>query len=375
MAVKEYPFYLKATVILIGVYYLVTILNLLQGILIPFAFAVLFAILLNPLYNFLLRFKFPRPLAVLVTVLSGVAFFALIGYLLSSQVASFSQSFPVLKVRFAQMTDGLEHWISQQFGVSIDKQVAFIKKSLDSGSAAIGSIVGTVFGTLSLVLIIPIYMFMLLLYKNLILNFLYEVFSDQHAEKVGEVLKQTKSAIQSYVVGLLIEMIMVSSLNSVALMIIGVKYAILLGVIGGIINILPYIGGFVSILLPVLIATVTKDGYSAQLEVIASYLLIQFVDSNIIFPRFVSVKVQINALVSLIAVFLGNAMWGIAGMFLMLPMVAVLKIIFDRVDDLKPWGKLLGDEIPMHHMGQVWGTRGRRKKTSSVDVQLKQEIK
>jgi predicted PurR-regulated permease PerM len=375
MAAKEYPFYLKATVILIGLYYLVTIFNLLQGILIPFAFAVLFAILLNPLYNWLLRFKFPRPLAVLVTVLSGIGFFALIGYLLSSQVSQFSQSFPVLKVRFGQMTDGLEHWISQQFGVSIQKQIAFIKSALDSGQAAIGSIIGTVFGTLSLVLIIPIYMFMLLLYKNLILNFLYEVFSEHNTEKVGEVLKQTKSAIQSYIVGLLIEMIMVSTLNSLALFIIGVKYAILLGVIGGIINILPYIGGFVSILLPVLIAIVTKNGYSAPLEVIVSYLAIQFVDSNIIFPRFVSVKVQINALVSLVAVFLGNMMWGIAGMFLMLPMVAVLKIIFDRVDDLKPWGKILGDEIPVHHMGQVWGRRGRRKKTDSVNVPLKEAIK
>jgi predicted PurR-regulated permease PerM len=375
MAAKEYPFYIKATVILIGLYYLVTIFNLLQGILIPFAFAVLSAILLNPLYNWLLRFKFPRPLAVLVTVLSGITFFALIGYLLSSQVSQFSQSFPVLKVRFGQMTDGLEHWISQQFGVSIQKQIAFVKSAIDSGQAAIGSIVGTVFGTLSVVLIIPIYMFMLLLYKNLILNFLYEVFSDQHADKVGEVLKQTKSAIQSYILGLLIEMIIVSALNSLALIIIGVKYAILLGVIGGIINILPYIGGFVSILLPVLIAIVTKDGYSAPLEVIVSYLAIQFVDSNIIFPRFVSIKVQINALVSLVAVFLGNMMWGIAGMFLMLPMVAVLKIIFDRVDDLKPWGKILGDEIPVHHMGQVWGRRGRRKKTDSVNVPLKEAIK
>jgi predicted PurR-regulated permease PerM len=375
MAVKEYPFYVKATVVLIGLYYLVSILSLLNGILVPFAFAILFAVLLNPLYNWLLRFKIPRPLAVTLTVLSGIVFTTVIGYLLSSQVAQFSQSFPVLKIRFGQMTDSLELWISQQFGVSIQKQVLFAKNALDSSRAAIGSIIGTVFGTLSLLLIIPIYIFMLLLYKNLILNFLYEVFSEKHSNRVGEVLAQTKSAIQSYIVGLLIEMIIVSALNSLALFIIGVKYAILLGVIGGIINILPYIGGIVSILLPVLIATVTKDGYSAQLEIIAAYLLIQFVDSNIIFPRFVSVKVQINALISLIVVFLGNAMWGIAGMFLMLPMVAVLKIIFDRVDGLKPWGKLLGDEVPVYHMGQVWVGRGRRKKTDSINVPLKEALK
>jgi len=336
----------------------------LNGILVPFAFAVLFAILLNPVYNRLLRFKVPRALAVTLTVFFGIGCTVLIGYLLSTQVAQFGQSFPVLKVRLGQMTDSLEHWIRFQFGISIQKQVLFFKNALDSSQAAIGSILGTVFGTISLLLIIPIYVFMLLLYKNLILNFLYEVFLEEHSKRVGEVLAQTKSAIQSYIVGLLVEMVIVSSLNSLALFIIGIKYAILLGVIGGIINILPYIGGFVAILLPVVIATVTKDGYSAQLEVIVSYLLIQFVDSNIIFPRFVSVKVQINALVSLLAVFLGSLLWGIAGMFLMLPIVAVLKIIFDRVEELKPWGKLLGDEVPVYHMGQVWGGRGRKKKVA-----------
>ncbi|WP_428331487.1 AI-2E family transporter [Mucilaginibacter sp.] len=363
MTVKQYPFYIKATVILIGLFYLVSILNVLSGILVPFAFAILFAILLNPLYNRLLRFKMPRALAVFCTLLVGIGFMALLGYLLSTQVAQFGQSFPILKTRFTQITDNLEHWISFQFGLSIEKQIIFVKNALDSSQAAIGTILGTVFGTLSLMLIIPIYVFMLLLYKNLILNFLYEVFSEEHSKRVGEVLAQTKSAIQSYIVGLLIEMIIVSGLNSLALFIIGVKYALLLGVIGGIINILPYIGGFVSILLPVLIATVTKEGYSAQLAIVLSYLFIQFIDSNIIFPRFVSIKVQINALISLIAVFLGNAIWGVAGMFLILPMVAVLKIIFDRIDDLKPWGKLLGDEVPVFHMGQVWGRRGRRKKT------------
>ncbi len=374
MADKPYPFYIKATVILIGLFYLVSILSALSGILVPFAFAVLFSILLNPLYNRLLRFKLPRPIAVLLTVLLGVAFTTLVVYLLSSQVAQFGQSFPVLKVRFGQMTDSLEHWIRGQFGISIQKQLLFIKNAVDSSQAAIGSVLGTLLGTVSLLLIIPIYVFMLLLYKNLIINFVYEVFSEEHSKNVGAILAQTKSAIQSYIVGLLIEMIIVSSLNSLALFIIGVKYALLLGVIGGIINVLPYIGGFVAILLPVLIAMITQGGYSAPLEVIGSYLLIQFVDSNIIFPRFVSIKVQINALISLIAVFLGNAMWGIYGMFLMLPMVAVLKIIFDRVEELKPWGKLLGDEVPVVHMGQVWGRRGRKKKMEPAAAPFKGAI-
>jgi predicted PurR-regulated permease PerM len=107
-------------------------------------------------------------------------------------------------------------------------------------------------------------------------------------------------------------------------------------------------------------ATVTHDGYSTQLGVIAAYLFIQFIDNNILVPRIVSSKVQINALISIIAVLLGNALWGLSGMFLSIPFIAVLKIVFDRIEDLKPWGKLLGDTVPTRNIGQVWLRRRER---------------
>jgi len=158
----------------------------------------------------------------------------------------------------------------------------------------------------------------------------------------------------------MIETAIVCTLNSLALLIIGVPSAVVIGVIGGILNLLPYIGGVIAIALPVLMVTITRDGYSAQLLVIACYLVIQFIDNNILVPRIVSKKVQINALISIIIVLLGGALWGIAGMFLSIPFIGVLKIIFDRVDGLKPWGKLLGDEVPTEHVGLVWQKRWDR---------------
>jgi predicted PurR-regulated permease PerM len=149
-------------------------------------------------------------------------------------------------------------------------------------------------------------------------------------------------------------------MNSAALLLLGVPYAILIGVIGALLNMLPYIGGLIAIALPVLMATVTHDGYSTQLGVIGAYLVIQFIDNNILVPRIVSSKVQINALISIIAVFLGNALWGLSGMFLCIPFIAVLKIVFDRIDDLKPWGKLLGDNIPTRNIGRIWQLRSKR---------------
>ncbi|MDB5008646.1 MAG: family transporter [Mucilaginibacter sp.] len=305
-------------------------------------------------------------MAVLITLLIGVGFTTVIFYLLSTQLVQFGETFPLLKIRLGHLIDNLEQWIYFKSGISTQKQVAFIKSVIDSSQALIGSTIGTVFGTLSLILLVPVYVFMMLFYKTLILNFLYEVFSEEHSTRVGEILSQTKTAIQSYIFGLLIEMVIIAVLNCSALIILDVKYPILLGIIGAMVNMLPVIGGFIAIVLPVLIATVTKDGFSTQIGIIVSYMFIQFIDGNFIFPRFVSLKVQINALISIIAVLLGNAVWGLSGMFLSIPFIAVLKIIFDRVDDLKPWGKLLGHEVPVRHMGQIWGRRRRKKNTTEA---------
>ena len=162
-------------------------------------------------------------------------------------------------------------------------------------------------------------------------------------------------------VGLLLEALVVAVMNSVALLLLGVDYAILLGVIGALLNMLPYIGGIVAIALPVIIASVTKDGFSTQLGILGAYSLIQFIDNNFLVPFLVSSRVKINALVSVVVVLLGGALWGVAGMFLSIPFVAILKIIFDRLPEMRPWGKLLGDEVPTRHKGEIWRLRRKRK--------------
>jgi predicted PurR-regulated permease PerM len=354
---KEYPFYLKATVILFGLILVTYIFAVLGDIMVPLAFASFIAILLNPLVNRLQKWKVSKTPAIILSLLLAVLFVAALFYFLSSQISQFSEAFPILKQKFVNMSKDLEQWIYVRFNVSTEKQVQFIKQALDNSQALLGHTVGTVLGTLSLVFLVPVYVFMLLFYKTLILNFFFEVFKEEHSKSVAEILRETKMAIQSYIVGLLIEMVIVATMNSIALLILGVKYAILLGVIGAILNMLPYIGGIIAIALPVLIATVTHDGYSTQLGIIVAYLIIQFIDNNIIFPRFVSIKVQINALISIVIVLLGNALWGISGMFLSVPFVAVLKIIFDRIDELKPWGKLLGDNVPTRYLGQRLGKK------------------
>lgn len=368
METKKYPFYLKSTTILFGLVLVVYVLVNLRDIFSPLAFAILFSILLNPLVGWLQRKKVGRIGAIIISMLVAIILVVGIVYFLSSQIAGFGENLPLLKQKFIELLMQSQTWLQSKFGIKIGNPIELLKKAMDNSQAMLGKTVGSALGTLAVVFLLPVYIFMILFYKPLILSFLYEVFAEANSRQVSDILTQTKTAIQSYMVGLLIEALIVAILNSVALLILGVKYAILLGVIGAILNMIPYIGGIVAILLPILIATVTKDGFSTQLGIIIAYAIIQFVDNNILVPRIVSSKVKINALVSILIVLLGNAMWGVPGMFLSIPTVAILKIIFDRVDGLKPWGRLLGDDVPTRHLGQRWAKRNKKPSVSEKMV-------
>lgn len=346
---KSDPFYKRITTVLFGLILFVYVLSMLADILIPLAFSVLIAILLNPLCNRFLGFGWPKVLSILLTLLITFVLLGGLFYFLSFQIIQFGEMMPQLKDKLVQLLTDLQQYVENTFGVSIQRQTQYLKDTATGNKALVGQTISSALGMFGLLFLMPVYVFLLLFYKTLILGFLFEVFARKDSQSVAEIIQESKSAIQSYVVGLLIETSIVAVLNAAALMILGVPYGILLGVIGAFLNLIPYIGGLIAVVLPVLMATVTKDGYTTQLGVVGAYVVIQFIDNNILVPRVVSSKVQINALVSIIVVLLGGALWGVAGMFLAILFVAFLKIIFDRIDALKPWGKLLGTQLPRHH--------------------------
>jgi predicted PurR-regulated permease PerM len=147
-------------------------------------------------------------------------------------------------------------------------------------------------------------------------------------------------------VGLVIEFVIVAILNSIVLLLLGIDYAILLGIIGALLNVIPYIGGLVGVAIPMMIALVTKESSWYALYVLIGYYIIQLIDNNYLVPYIVASKVKINALFSVIVVIAGNALWGVPGMFLSIPLLAIVKLIFDHIEPLKPWGFLLGDTMP-----------------------------
>jgi predicted PurR-regulated permease PerM len=361
--IKKYPFYLKATTIIIGLIGFFFVLFILRSVLMPLSFGLMLAILLNPFVNFLQRHKWPKTVSITVSILISLIALASLIYFLSVQLASFSDQLPVFQKKFVDLIHQLQQEISHRFNVDVNKQNEWLNNAENNMKPFVGQTVGVAATILEVLVLIPFYAFLFLYFKTLLLNFLYEIFAEANSKEVGAVLAQTKSSVQQYMFGLLIEAAIVATLNSLALMFLGVKYALLLGLLGALLNILPFIGGIIAVLLPLIIATVTKNGFGTQIGIIISYLVIQFVDNHFLVPYIVSSKVKINALISIVIVLLGGLLWGIPGMFLSIPFIGILKIIFDRVPELKPWGKLFGDEVPTRHKGEIWNLNRSRRGT------------
>ena len=343
------PFYAKTSIFLIGLIAFVAILYIAQSIIVPIVFAIIISIVLHPVVNFFVRFKINRVIAIVFTLfltsLIFLAFFAL----LFSQASQFSDTWPALVEKFTDTLNQAIASLSGYLDINPQKIHSWISKTKDDflnvSNEAIGQTLLSLGGVIMVLFLLPVYVFLLLFYHPLLIEFIRRLFREDHQSKVKEIVTQTKSLLQSYLVGLLIEAAMVAVMDITVLLCLGIDYAILLGIIGALLNVIPYIGGLVAVALPMMVALATKSTAWYPLYVLAGYYIIQLIDNNFIVPYIVASKVKINALFSIIVVLIGNALWGVPGMFLSIPLLAVAKLIFDNIDSLKPWGFLFGDSM------------------------------
>jgi len=347
-SVFKTPFYAKSALIFISIFAFVFTLYIGQRIIVPIVYATIIAILLNPVVNFLLGKKVNKVVAISITVVLAVFAVGGILYIVSSQISMLSETYPALKLKFNISSNQIIQWISQKFNIRISKINEWV--SLTQTQAISNFVVGEKLmeaGQMLLTgVLLPVYLFMILYYKPLLMEFTRKLFRIEHHIAVAEVLTNSKIIIQSYLVGLFFEMIIIAVLNSAGLLLLGIDYAIILGITGAILNIIPYVGGIIAIALPMSVAFVTKSSITYPILVFIIYIFIQFIDNHYIIPRIVASRVKINALVSIIVVLIGGTLWGIPGMFLSIPLVAILKVIFDHIEPLKPWGYLLGNTVP-----------------------------
>ena len=346
---SQRPFYVKTMCVLVSLIAFGYLVIIAKEILSPLIFSSLFSILLLPMASFFeKKFKLPRSAASMLSVILMLSTVCLVLYIIGSQLSNLASDWPQFKEQLGITISNLQKWIDTRFNIDAAKQLNYVHtattKALASSTTVVSATVLSLSSILLFLVFTFIYTFFFLLYRSLIMKFLVSVFLEENNKLVYDIIEQVQYIIRKYIIGLLIEMAIVAAAVSIIFWALGIKYAFLLGLITGILNIIPYIGIFVALLLSTLITFATATAVTKVILVVVTLVVIHLIDSNVLLPIVVGSKVRINALITVLGVIVGEMLWGISGMFLSIPVIAVLKIIFDRVESLKPWGIILGDE-------------------------------
>lgn len=341
------PFYARLALVLLTIVLILVIMHEGKSIIIPLFFSLLIAFMLLPVTKWLERRRLPPGLAAVVSILLFVVLIAGLFSFLTQQVSDFSKDLPQLGVRIQEWTKELQAWVGHKYHLDYTHQIEYLNKA-GAGIANYASTIAQTFflalsGFVIWTIFVFIFTFFILTHRSLLKKFLICLFADKHHNRVNEVMQETKLLANGYVMGLLIEMVVVAALNCIVLLLFGIKYAFLLGVLAAVLNIIPYIGIYTATGIAAIV-TLSNSTPSAALTVIIILIIVHFIDANILMPRIVGSRVKMNPLITIIAVLSGSILWGISGTFLFIPLAAMLKIIFERVEGLRPWAILMGTE-------------------------------
>ena len=333
------------------------LMHLGQAIIVPLILGTLLALLLVPVCNFLEnKLKFHRTLAALVALLLFSTLVTGVFTLIGSQMTMLKDDWPAFEKQILGGVESLQAWIHQTFNIGYSKQSEYLSdtlnKSLSQGTAIVGIALISLSSLFILMVFTFLYTFFILIYRRHILRFLLLLNKREHQDIILDIASEVQYVVKKYLIGLVLQMLIVAVMTFIALSIIGVKYSLMLSIITGVINVLPYVGIFAAMLIISLITFATSS-LTQVLFVIVALIVVHFIDSNFVVPKIVGSKVKINSLFAMLAIIMGELIWGISGMFLAIPILAILKIIFDRIYDLKPWGFLLGEEDSSDHSYKI----------------------
>jgi AI-2 transport protein TqsA len=347
MTSVKLAFYARVALVLHGIALALLFMYLGRTIVIPLFFSFLISILLEPLVKWFEKMHFPRSLAAILSLLVFIIVIGVLVYFFSSQVARFTKDLPHLEQKISGKFQNIRQWITEKYHVDDDTQINYMEKSANGVvNAAAGGVATTFVGIaqfLILTLFFLVFTFFMLYHRRLLVSFVTALFNSNHSKKVITVIKQIRSVIKSYVVGLLTEMAILIVLIFATLSILGIKYALLMSVMAAVLNIIPYLGIYTAMFFSILI-TLANGTSGDAITIGVVFLIAHFIDANIILPRIVGGRVKLNPFITIIAVLIGHLLWGIPGMFLFIPLTAILRIISEEVDDLAPWAILIGEE-------------------------------
>ncbi len=347
------PLILRLTIVLLFLWLTYFILTEFRNYLYPITLGGLFAYLLYPIANYLEKHRVPRILANILSILLGIAVVSGIFFFIYKQMGLFLEDLPSLKITASRNINSIFKYLTQLTGVETpqlkEQFKLFAANLLSLSGSNFKNTYGATFQTVFTVGIMPVYIFFLLFYRNKFHNFILMVVPAEKHAIARKILDEVNQLVVHYMTGVFIVVSILVVLNSTGFVIIGMKHALLLGVLAAIMNFIPYYGTIIGYMFPLFIAVFTMGSPEYAFLVIIQFIIVQFSENNILTPNIVGSHVSINPFMIILAITFGGFTWGLPGMFIAVPVAAVIRVLGENLPELAPIAYLLGSEGMEEH--------------------------
>lgn len=337
---EKYPLSLRYLIRLLLAFAIIAALIITRQILVPLFLSILFAYLLFPAAEKIEQRGIPRIATNLILIVGTLLVVIGIVYGIILLVIMITDELPALQEKVDDNITQFRWALGRTFGVTAE-QLDSIVESLKSSGAYVAQFFTGTANTVLTVGLLPVYTFLLLFYRNKFRDFISMLVPPEHEENAQNIIDQAAEVVPRYLKGLFIVCIILIGLNSLGFYLIGVEYALLLGLIAALFNLIPYLGTIIGYGIVAIFVLATQS-FSIALAVVGQFIVIQFIENNILTPNITGSYVQINPLVIILSIIAGGMIWGLPGMFMVIPYLAMLKIICENVEELEPIGFLLG---------------------------------
>src|SRR5690625_887830 len=320
-----------------------------KAIVVPFLFAIFISILLTPLAGWLEKYRIPRVISSLVAITVAVLVLFGVGFFFYTQMTAFVNDSDTIIMRLEELLFSVDEFLSSWFAfegeINLERIVVELLEYIQANIASLSRGISSAASVITNVFLVPVFIFLILLFRSQLKNFVMMAFggdNDSRNRRVRVIIIKIRVLIQNYITGVLIVIVILSFLNSIMLLVIGVDHAIFFGVFAAMLNIIPFVGPLLGSILPIVYSLITMDSLIYSLIIMFVFYVIQLFEGNLFTPTIVGSQVSMNALATLLLLFIGGQIWGLSGMILFIPIGAIMKIIFDEVESLQPFGYVLG---------------------------------
>lgn len=359
MPVQNTPHLTRACQLLFVIIGSTAVLYYGRSLLVPLAFALVLALLLLPLCRRLEDYGLPRPLGAMLSILVLAGFFTGLFYLLSWQLSDIMSDSGQLKEKINSLIHEGQDNLSRKLGLPRAQQKQLLQQGNNSMVASLTGLINSLLGTVVDIILVLVYIFLLLEFRDHLLSALLRAVPENQRDNVRRLTGEASGVAGQYLLGLALMIACLWVMYGIGFSLISVRYAIFFAILCGTLELVPFVGNITGTLIVVCMGLLQGGNFSLIAGILITYGSVQFIQSYIIQPLVVGREVNLNPLFSILCIVIGDAIWGVPGMVLAVPLFAMLKITCDHFESLKPYGYLLGG-APRKRKNAGWLERLRK---------------